>query len=323
MTSVVDENFSEETSKEAFFYLYPLILMDLTRKVSPQSMNTFNHMRAFPPAQFRRVVRPNFDTLYSSAWLNLFDEPIIMSVPDTNGRYYLLPIYDMFGEIIATPGKRTTGTSANNFAIIHQGYVGNIPPNISVIYCTTAYAWIIGRIQTNGVSDFPNVHHIQNGITLTPLSTWLSSTNDSFEHKNDVPPAPATALLPPPVQISQMSSEEYYTYGLQLLHSFSPHVTDWSIIMRLQSLFSISISCSCKDCVSPLLLAQSTSSSASSDDNKDTYSNLPASVKNSLEIAKNGGEKQMEEKFKNIAKECNGWMIMIEGIGERGGVDVH
>ena len=90
---------------EAYLYLYPLVIMDVTRRQATSveagkvlgraPMNTFIHVPTFPPADFRDVVRPNFDTLYSSAFLDLTKGPIIVSAPDTGGRYYMLPMLDI------------------------------------------------------------------------------------------------------------------------------------------------------------------------------------------------------------------------------------
>jgi hypothetical protein len=90
---------------DTYLYLYSLVTMDITRKqltnVEPDKvpfhnpMNMFANAAAYPTADEKVVVRPNFDTLYSSAWLDLTKEPMIVSVPDTHGRYYLLPMLDM------------------------------------------------------------------------------------------------------------------------------------------------------------------------------------------------------------------------------------
>src|SRR5215213_4592681 len=110
---------------DAYIYFYPLISMDITRKQSTNikagkefakgPMNTFVNIPAFPPADLKIVVRVNFDTLYSIAWLDLTKEPQIVSAPDTGERYYLLPMLDMWTDVFASPGWRTTGTQAGNF----------------------------------------------------------------------------------------------------------------------------------------------------------------------------------------------------------------
>jgi hypothetical protein len=102
----VTEEEAHAIGVDAYLYFYPLITMDLTRlqftNVEPGKdplkgpMNTFVNIPAYPSADMRVVVRPNFDTLYSSAWLDLTKEPVVVSVPDTGGRYYLLPMLDMW-----------------------------------------------------------------------------------------------------------------------------------------------------------------------------------------------------------------------------------
>ena len=121
---------------EAYVYLFPLVLMEVTRrqmtsgpvgtKVGFAPTGTFSHAREFPPGDFKGVVRPNFDTLYSSAWLDVGSEPSIVSVPETHGRYYLLPMYDMWTEAFAVPGTRTTGTAAASYAVVPPGWRGRV-----------------------------------------------------------------------------------------------------------------------------------------------------------------------------------------------------
>ena len=110
---------------DAYVYFYPLVSMEISRQtftnIAPGKelgkgpMNTFTNVPEYPPADFKGVVRSNFDTLYSSGWLDLTKEPHVVSVPDTDGRYYLLPMLDMWTDVFASPGWRTTGTAAVTF----------------------------------------------------------------------------------------------------------------------------------------------------------------------------------------------------------------
>ena len=116
---------------DAYLYFYPLVTMDLTRRQLTNvetgkgfggPMNTFANVPAYPTAQDRAVVRPNFDTLYSSGWLDLTNEPMVVSMPSTSGRYYLLPMLDMWTDVFASPDWRTTGTQAQTFVIAPLGW---------------------------------------------------------------------------------------------------------------------------------------------------------------------------------------------------------
>ena len=103
-------------------------------------------------------MRYNFDTLYSPVWLDLAPEPIILSVPDTAGRYYLLPMLDMWTDVFSVVGSRTTGTKAGDFALVAPGWSGALPDGIAKIVAPTPTIWILGRTQTNGPADYDNVH---------------------------------------------------------------------------------------------------------------------------------------------------------------------
>ena len=184
--AAITEDEAHAIGVDAYLYFYPLVTMDMTRKQLTNQeptpggiggpMNRFANVGAFPTADLRVVVRPNFDTLYSSGWLDLTKEPMVVSAPDTGGRYYLLPMLDMWTDVFASPGWRTTGTGAGNFLVTPPGLdpriTDRLPDITQRIDAPTPYVWIIGRTKTDGPADYDAVHKIQDGYKITPLSQW-------------------------------------------------------------------------------------------------------------------------------------------------------
>lgn len=282
--------------QEGYVYLYPLILMDITRKqlinTDPKlnpiggPANAFTHLRAFPSADMRVVVRPNFDTLYSSAWLDLSRGPVVISTADTGGRYFLLPMIDMWTDVFAVPGKRTNGTAAADFALIPPGWIGALPPDVERIQSPTPYVWIIGRTQTNGVSDYDKVHTIQNGYKVTLLADW-GQTPRSIERQID---SSVDTKTEPLRQVSQMPAAAYFKYGAELMKVNPPHLSDWSILARLKRAGLEPGKSFDNSRVSPEILAQAAS----------------------------GGLQLMREKMPTLARVVDGWQMNTDTMGVYG-----
>jgi hypothetical protein len=192
-------------------------------------MNRFANVGAFPSADVRVVVRPNFDTLYSSGWLDLTKEPMVVSAPDTGGRYYLLPMLDMWTDVFASPGWRTTGTQAADFLVTPPGWSGTVPDGFSEIKAPTPYVWIIGRTKTDGPADYDAVHKIQAGYKITPLSQW---GKEPVAPEAKIDPS-IDMKTPPKVQVDTMRADTFFAYAADLLKLHPPHITDQPIIARL------------------------------------------------------------------------------------------
>ena len=224
---------------ETYLYFYPLVSMDITRKQLTNveraegisaPMNTFANIPAYPTADMKAVVRPNFDTLYSSGWLDLTKEPVVASVPDTGGRYYLFPMLDMWTDVFASPGWRTTGTQAANFLVTPPGWTGSVPDGMQQIKAPTPYVWIIGRTKTDGPPDYDAVRKIQAGYKITPLSGWGKSP-EAVTGRVD----PSVDMkTPPKIQVDTMSGDKYFTYAAEVMKVNPPHITDEPIVARMK-----------------------------------------------------------------------------------------
>jgi hypothetical protein len=298
-TPAISAEEAHELGVEAYVYLYPLVMMETTRrqmtnieagtKIGFGPMNAFTHSREFPPAEFRAVVRVNFDTLYSLAWLDLSKEPLVVSVPDTGGRYYLLPMLDMWTDCFAVPGKRTSGTDPHDYAVVPPGWTGTVPDRVEVVHAPTPYVWVIGRTQTNGPSDYDAVHAVQDGFTVVPLSRF-GSDPEPVEVRID----PSVDMETDPLkQVNGMSAGAFFSEAAKLLKLHPPHLSDWSTIARIGRVGVVP---------------------GESFD----FAALDPEVRAGLEDVPAAAQKLMVDTLPRLAKVTNGWQMNTDTMGVYG-----
>lgn len=236
----VSEEEATAIAREAYIYAYPLVLMEMTRRFSTNvadthrfgraPMNQFASVPAFPDDKFKAVVRPNADTLYSILWFDVSKEPMLVRVPDSGGRYYLMPMLDMWTDVFDSTGKRTTGTGEQVLAIAAPGWQGKLPANVTLVHSPTAIGWMIGRTQTNGKPDYDAVHQFQAGVTATPLSQWGKPYQAPAGKIN--PDWDTTT--PPVVQVEKLDPAAYFALFTELTKLNPPHANDNAILSRMR-----------------------------------------------------------------------------------------
>jgi hypothetical protein len=238
----VKEAESLALATEAYVYAYPLVTMEMTRRImtnvaAPEGtrapMGQFVRMREYPSAKFRDVTAPNADTLYTTAWLDVSKEPWILSIPDMKDRYFLFPMLDGWTDVFQVPGKRTTGTKAQKYAITGPGWTGTLPEGVTEYKSPTGLVWILGRIYCSGTpQDYKDVHALQDQVSVVPLSAYgkpytpAAGTVDSAIDMK-------TAVRE---QVNALDGAAYFKLFAELLKSNPPAADDAPMVAKLTKL---------------------------------------------------------------------------------------
>jgi hypothetical protein len=233
---------ARDAAIEAYIYAYPLVTMEYTRRVmtnvaAPEGtrgpMGQFVRLREYPNAKFRDVTAPNADTLYTTTWLDVSKEPWIVSLPDMKGRYYLLPMLDGWTNVFQVPGKRTTGTGAQKYAITGPGWKGTLPKGVTEYKSPTGIVWVLGRIYCTGTpEDYKEVHALQDQVTVVPLSAYGK------------PYTPAPGKVDPSIdmktavreQVNALDGAAYFKLFAELLKTNPPAAEDAPMVAKLAKL---------------------------------------------------------------------------------------
>ena len=288
-----------EIATEAYVYASAIVQMEVHRRVLTNQdvsdgkqmrgpMNQFYHLREFPDASVREVVGPNFDTLYSFLWYDVSEEPLVISLPESSGHYYLMPIIDAWTDVFASPGTRTTGPGAFAFAIVGPDWRGTLPEGVEKIQSPTSFGWLPGRTRASS-ETIAEVNAFQDQLQAVPLSQW---------GRPYTPPAgtvdPHIVMDPAPAQqVRAMDASTFWSLFGELWRANPPHTFDYPMLHRMARL--------------GLAASQPVDFDA-----------LPAQSVAALTSAVQLGQQRIDDFWRNAGRIRNGWRFDLQPLGNWG-----
>ena len=278
-----------QLAEQAYIFGYPLLIMNISKQVmtSPgmdgkSTINTFFHKREFPDHTFTDVVSPNADTLYSSAWLDLSQSPVVLDLPEMDDRYYLMQLLDGWTNVFASLGSRTTGNRAGRFLLTGPDWRGEIPQGMTQVKAPTNMVWILGRTQTNGKDDYTAVHAIQDKYALRPLLDGAA------------PVGQPVAAISPLEQVERLDADTFFAQLNYLMADNPPTSADKPLLEQF-ALLGIAPA-------KPF----------------DMKTLPPTTVQALQEGAASALTKLADMDFRVFGKISNGWSLMPDNIGNYG-----
>lgn len=209
-----------QTAEEAFLYGLPIVMNYAVMyefavdSKSSQFKAPFNQIKSLHHVATYKdtaVITPNSDTPYSTLWLDLRAEPVVISVPAVpKERYYALQLIDGNTYNYGYVGTRSTGPDAGDFMVVGPDWNGQTPPGIKKVFrSSTPFSLALFRTQLFHPKDMPNVEKVQAGYKVQPVSSYLKQ------------PAPAAApkidFLPASSEKVKQNFFEYLDFALQFV----------------------------------------------------------------------------------------------------------
>jgi len=195
--------------------------------------NQFAHFREFPDPSYRIVVAWNVDTLYSIGNLDLTAEPLVLSIPETGDRWWLMQILNAWNDVPAAPGTRTVGSKGGHFALCGPNFKGKLPEGVKELRVDTSLCSLGGRTYTADKADYEAVHKIQDRYKLTPLSKW----GTEYTPPATVPvKSGVDTKTPITAQVFKMSAEQYFGRLCELLVNNPAREADAPMMTKLAKL---------------------------------------------------------------------------------------
>ena len=275
----------KELAKKAYIYGFPLVesvrtmigmtTNDLGETSAP--VNMFGHATKLLGPEFTAIVSPNNDNLYSFGWCDVAKEPIVLHVPDTNDKYYVMQFIDMWTNNFAYIGRRATGTEEGTYIIVGSEWEGDFPRDkfSGVIKAPTKNFFIAGRTAVEGTKDVPNVIELQKQYMLIPFSK-LGDSNFNQEGRK-------LGDWPLPIPNQEVSDDLKFWEAMRTwMQAYPPHSSEFEMIKSFD----------------PLGL----------NDKSSPYNSLDKKTKKALIKGEKEAREEIEIATHNIVEKVNGWI---------------
>ncbi|MFD3505874.1 DUF1254 domain-containing protein [Nocardia sp. NPDC058666] len=223
---------------DAYIFGYPMIMLDMMRAGSAPT-NTIEHS-VLPDPLDRGVARLSHDMLYSQAWLDLNDEPMVLQIPGMEpDRYWLFQLIDGWANTVHDLTSKHPRTTVNadgppfTYVITGPKWNGEVPAHLTALQMPSSLCTIVGRIQINGTQDAPRVNELQQKVKLIPLSAWIRGELDrtvSRVHPIDRGPEP------PVKRIAALDGRTYLNRLCRVMVADPPAAADTPMMDRIAAI---------------------------------------------------------------------------------------
>ena len=239
----VQEGVAYLVGMQEYVYGFPLVMMDVTREVLTASatsgeykapINQLARLRKYVDPDFKDVVRISVNSLWSHGFLDLDAEPMIVSVPDTKARYTVVQGLNMWTDVFMSAGTRTNGGKAGRYLIAGPKWKGTAPTDVTETFrSSTRYAWVLVQMSAGSPADYPEIHALQDQLTITPLSAW----GKPYTPPATVPVDSHADLTATPFdQVRLMTGATFFSRLARALADNPPYAEDGTMIARLKRL---------------------------------------------------------------------------------------
>ncbi|MBV8521340.1 MAG: DUF1254 domain-containing protein [Acetobacteraceae bacterium] len=155
---------------------------------------------------------PNVNTLYGFGFADLGQEPYILTAPDSDGRYYMIELVDMWDAAFAYPAGVVAGYKGGKFALVGPGWNGALPDGVTRIDCPTRWILLQPRVHVKNEADLPGAQKVLHAVKLQGLAEFSGRPS---------PPRPAYDYQVPNVNPKVSSSQMQFIDPMQFWSIFA------------------------------------------------------------------------------------------------------